>query len=274
MARLAPASLRTATLGGMCRAIPDGGRRCPGCTGRLVNIRQRIGRYERAAQTAGQNHDWQRVEHYINLLDRDCDEYDQLTRPAPPPPPPTRAAEFTREATAEWSVEELTAAVGDVQHDPEALDVLMERLEERETAEQRAAEAEREQADAAAAQEERATATPLTDPSQRTSRRLTADQRCREAYDQYLLDNYMKAEDDCRGQLLNKRGKAAGIDPATLFEGPAHVARAYASRELIQWWGRHGRTTYRQWRYAWFQRPSDRTAASTAQRQHLGEAPA
>ncbi|WP_092930265.1 hypothetical protein [Actinopolyspora alba] len=264
----------------MCRSIAEGYRRCPGCNDplrrTLINVRQRIGRYERAAKRAGKAQQWDRVEHYVDLLDRDCAQHDQLTRLDPPPPPPSRAGEFTAEATASWSEDALVAAVSDVQGDPEALDALMSRLDERETEKQRAAEAERERADAEAAQQRQAEAhsTPLTDPTRRSSRRLTAEQRCREAYDHHVLEQYMQAEDECRGHLLNKKGQAKGVNPAMLFEGPAHVARAYASKELLQWWGRNGRTTYRQWRYSWLQRPSDRKAAATAQRQSLGDAPA
>ena len=50
----------------------------------------------------------------------------------------------------------------------------------------------------------------------------------------------LQAEDDTNGNLLNPAGKAAGIDPATLWSGPAARARKYASDELKQWWSEHG----------------------------------
>jgi len=54
----------------------------------------------------------------------------------------------------------------------------------------------------------------------------------------------LQAEDDTHGNLLNAAGRAAGIDPATLWSGPAARARKYASDELKQWWSEHGgRTT-------------------------------
>jgi hypothetical protein len=43
--------------------------------------------------------------------------------------------------------------------------------------------------------------------------------------------------------LLNRRAEAAGVNPVTLFSGPAHVAHANASDELREWWAQHGRLT-------------------------------
>jgi hypothetical protein len=54
---------------------------------------------------------------------------------------------------------------------------------------------------------------------------------------------YLQAEHATRGDLLNKAGKAAHIDPRTLFYGPEARARKYASEELSEWLGRHGRLT-------------------------------
>lgn len=258
----------------MCRSIAEGYRRCPGHGGPAQReqrrIRQRIGRYERAARAATSAEQWDRVEHYVNLLDRDCSAYDALTRPEPPSPPPSRAAEFTPEVAEHFSDDELVAAVGECAGDPKALDAIMARLEERESAEQQAAEREREREDAARRQQQDDRTDPLTNPAQRATRHLTPDQACRESYDSYVLDQWMQAEQDCRGELLNRRGQAAGVDPVALFEGPAHVARAYASEELGQWWQRHGRTTYREWRWQWFGRASDRAAAETSRRQDFG----
>lgn len=72
--------------------------------------------------------------------------------------------------------------------------------------------------------------------------RITRAQ-AREMYDEHVYHQYLNAEADCRGVLLNKRGQAAGLNPVILFSGPAHVAHANASDELREWWAKHGRMT-------------------------------
>lgn len=58
----------------------------------------------------------------------------------------------------------------------------------------------------------------------------------------------LQAETECRGYLLNKRGRAAGVDPASLFTGPRARAEAYASEELRRWWENNPRRTYAEYR--------------------------
>lgn len=55
--------------------------------------------------------------------------------------------------------------------------------------------------------------------------------------------SYLLAEADTKGNLLNKRGRAAGIDDRSLFTGPEARAPAYASEELIEHWETHPRPT-------------------------------
>ncbi|WP_242640840.1 phage minor capsid protein [Streptomyces kasugaensis] len=68
-------------------------------------------------------------------------------------------------------------------------------------------------------------------------------EQVREMYRDHIYEQYLAAEDACRGYLLNRRAAAEGIDPQSLFSGPAHVAYARASEELIRWWQDHPRTT-------------------------------
>jgi hypothetical protein len=65
----------------------------------------------------------------------------------------------------------------------------------------------------------------------------------RALYDEYVYRQYLQAEDELRGVLLNKQAQAAGRSPVTLFSGPARIAHANASDELKQWWLEHGRLT-------------------------------
>ncbi|MGW5673945.1 phage minor capsid protein [Streptomyces sp. NPDC003860] len=65
----------------------------------------------------------------------------------------------------------------------------------------------------------------------------------RRMYDEYVYTQYLAAEADCRGELLNAQAQADGIDPVRLFSGPARIAHARASDELREWWTTHGRLT-------------------------------
>ncbi|MFF5642075.1 phage minor capsid protein [[Kitasatospora] papulosa] len=76
-----------------------------------------------------------------------------------------------------------------------------------------------------------------------TPRDKPTRRQAREMYAEYVYGQYLAAEDACRGYLLNKKAQTDGIDPATLFQGPARIAYARASDELKEWWATHGRLT-------------------------------
>ncbi|NGO67627.1 phage capsid protein [Streptomyces sp. SB3404] len=73
-------------------------------------------------------------------------------------------------------------------------------------------------------------------------RRMTR-REAKALYDEYVYDQYLKAEEECRGYLLSKQAEAAGVDPVSLFSGPARIAYARASDELKAWWAHSGRMT-------------------------------
>lgn len=270
----------------MCRASHEGGRRCPGCLDprrqARARIRQRIGRYDRAARRANAAGDWSKVEHYAALLDRDVAAYQaDTTLPPAPAEEPSRAAEFTVDRTVDWTDDDLVQALGDLGQDPAAQDQIVATLEWRDQQAQvrdaelaeHQAQRDREAAAAwAAAISDPNDASPLTNPARRSARQLTPDQVCREEYDSFVYTAYLAAETECRGHLLTRDAEAAGVDPVTLFSGPAARARKHASEELRAWWAGHGRVTYSEWRFQWFGRESDRKAARTARYQSLGEA--
>ncbi|MFJ6748280.1 phage minor capsid protein [Streptomyces sp. NPDC091266] len=58
----------------------------------------------------------------------------------------------------------------------------------------------------------------------------------REMYREHVYRQWLAAEDWCRGYLLTRRAQHEGIDPESLFSGPAHVAYARASEELKRYW--------------------------------------
>lgn len=65
-------------------------------------------------------------------------------------------------------------------------------------------------------------------------------------YGVLLEAQHRQASRACNGALLNRRGRAAGIDSASLFLGPWARARCYASAELLEWWREHPRVTFAQ----------------------------
>jgi len=76
----------------------------------------------------------------------------------------------------------------------------------------------------------------------------TLEATSKRLYAEWVYLRWMQAETDTNGYLLNKRGRARGVNALTLFSGPAHVARAYASDELKAWWELNGRRTYTEFR--------------------------
>lgn len=231
------------------------------------------------------------MERHVALLDRDIAQHQRElgtgkpTEPVLTPPvamPDTLAQEFTPAATVEWADDDLIMAWSELADDPAAQDQIMATLDWRaqveaardaelaEHAEQQ--RLEREQRDQAWREaQEHEDASPLTNPARRPARRLTPEQACREEYDAHLSTSYTAAETECRGQLLSREGLAKGIDPQSLFTGPAARVRKYASEELRTWFGRHGRITYAEWKYQWLGRNSDRAAARTARHESIGE---
>lgn len=78
--------------------------------------------------------------------------------------------------------------------------------------------------------------------TEETARRVTR-REARQMYDEYVIRQYLAAEEATNGYLLNPKARAAGHDPTSLFSGPARIAYARASDELKEWWAVHGRLT-------------------------------
>ena len=55
--------------------------------------------------------------------------------------------------------------------------------------------------------------------------------------------SWLEAERATRGNMLNAKGRARGIDERALFTGDERVARRYASDELLNHWQSHPRPT-------------------------------
>ncbi|MEL3944490.1 phage minor capsid protein [Streptomyces sp. LNU-CPARS28] len=66
----------------------------------------------------------------------------------------------------------------------------------------------------------------------------------REMYREHIYAQMLAAEDATNGYMLTKAAQRDGVDPISLFSGPAHVAYARASEELKRWWQEHPRITF------------------------------
>jgi hypothetical protein len=82
------------------------------------------------------------------------------------------------------------------------------------------------------------------------ARRRAKAAELRGGYDLMVEAQFRAAEGACNGYLVNKAGRAAGIDPVSLFSGPWARARKYASEELVNFWltGRHPRMSFAEYR--------------------------
>jgi hypothetical protein len=54
---------------------------------------------------------------------------------------------------------------------------------------------------------------------------------------------FLAAEKFCRGHMLSKAGRAADLDPWTLWTGNTARATRYASEELLEFWAKNPRMT-------------------------------
>lgn len=89
------------------------------------------------------------------------------------------------------------------------------------------------------------------DVSGRIAEAFAEWRECRAAYDEVLYAHYERAAEACREVLLNPVGRAAEIDPLSLFMGPEARAMKYASEELIEHWQAHPRMTFASFERQW-----------------------
>ncbi|WP_405018165.1 phage capsid protein [Kitasatospora sp. NBC_00070] len=61
-------------------------------------------------------------------------------------------------------------------------------------------------------------------------------EQVREMYGDHIYRQWLDAEEWCRGVLLTRKAELSGVDPRSLFTGPAHIAYARASEELRRYW--------------------------------------
>ena len=83
---------------------------------------------------------------------------------------------------------------------------------------------------------------------QESARAAYSRTESRETYRAHCEEQWKRAEDWCRGNLLNRKAAAKGINPRDLFSGPASIAYARASEDLTRFWADvEPRLTFAQW---------------------------
>lgn len=97
------------------------------------------------------------------------------------------------------------------------------------------------------------------------------DQAVRRHHDEWIDLSYLQAEQVTRGHMLSPAGRAAGVDPRSLFTGPLARARAYASEELQRWWSDHPRLNRTQFRAQLLGRAADVKAAKATRAASTGK---
>lgn len=75
----------------------------------------------------------------------------------------------------------------------------------------------------------------------------------RMAYGDYLEAHMAAAVEETAGVLLNARGKAKKVTEEQLFTGGPHIAAAYASEELVDFWRTRPRMTLAVFEAQWLE---------------------
>ncbi len=87
---------------------------------------------------------------------------------------------------------------------------------------------------------------------ERRERLARAAERRRQVAEEWYLAayaDYLAAEEECRGELVNRAGVEAGVpDGFALWSGPLDKALKWATEELIEWWRLHPRVTLTEYR--------------------------
>lgn len=274
----------------MCRPIAEGGRRCPYHSDPRIkaieNARQASKRMEErlsAAEATGISdaHLERRVGRLVEAHER-THQREQAVAAAgvqggPGGQPdtasgqqplgearPSRASEITADRVNSMDWDELADLGAGLDDDPDAWDKLETLVNERESREaEESSQKQHDEFNAWLAGGSTGGDNPVTNPAARSSRKLTPHERAREEYDSYVASHYDSAENEI-GFMLNKEGRAKGIDAYSLFSGPVSRAKKYGSEELQSWFGRNGRQTLASYRHSIMGWASDRKAFERA----------
>lgn len=270
----------------MCRPVSKGGRRCrwhtnPSAIG-ITNALRRARYHEsRCDALAGQSGEDRALGNYVQALeDVQIAEYVHAGQVIDTDD--TRRHEYAREKVADWSVEELLREHQALAHDPDAQEAIAERLVEREGdgdelprqgrhAVRRAVDRIVDEMGDTYGSEAEARAGVAAWFGQRKDEGMSEAQRAgmterdaRGDYEELLNFEYVRAAEETKGEMLSRRGRAAGVSAEALFRGSLAQMEPYASEELRSYWARHGRLTWSAYRYEALGRDSDRAAHTRA----------
>ncbi|MFC7344917.1 hypothetical protein [Saccharopolyspora griseoalba] len=244
----------------------------------MANNRQALSRHARTTARARIDGDYERVTKYTLLQEKKIAEYRRMTGGREPRIPEVIANRYAPPMVAHWTDDELEAQYAKLNpRDPQEglaqyqiFAVMEQRQQERDAAANptHQAQATRQITSWEASSDQHAS--PLTVPSQRGDRKLTAKQRLREEYDRYLDDKVRDADEACRGQFFNAETRQRLADPnPTATEGlPAELVRdgeryllqgsidrvhKYGSTELINYCERNGHVSFTDFQahYGW-----------------------
>lgn len=275
----------------MCRSLSEGGRRCRWHSAptaiAITNAQRRVTYHEdRCDAVAGTAAEDRALGNYTQALE-DLAIAEEVHAFRVLDPDPSRHAEFERDKVAGQSTEWLLQQHQQCADDPDAQEVIAERLVEREEE----GEALPPQATFAVKramttlsrrlandglysdEDEARTAVagwfgqkPDEDVSEAQAAGMSEAQARRD-YEDMLAFEMLRASEETRGTLLSKRGVAKGISAEALFRGPLRQVETYASDELRSYWARRGRTTWAAFRHQALGRASDRGAAERSRTQ-------
>lgn len=79
--------------------------------------------------------------------------------------------------------------------------------------------------------------------------------RMRDDYGIYLESHIAAAVEATNGTLFSRAALSAGVTETRLFAAPAHVAAAWASEELQDFWRANPRVTVTEFEQAWVEAP-------------------
>lgn len=76
---------------------------------------------------------------------------------------------------------------------------------------------------------------------------------CRAEFEDYRESQYLDAIEATHGVLVNRAGRALGIDGVALFMGRRDRAERYASPELLDYWRATPRLSFAEFERRWFE---------------------
>lgn len=286
----------------MCRALSQGGRRCPYHSDHrimaLYNAQTSVRRWERKLDAAEESNEDARMEHALDGLGQSMVRLRnreqvragtavsvQPTEGEPAdfavgPPHPTRAQRYTTESVAAMSWDELAEEHAQLHDDPEAQTRLETLMDERDAAEHQAQDRYEDDPSTVAGEREAAyeelgwDSTGADDAMYGGAVGKTSKaEAAQESYFEYVCAQHDRAEKATNGFMVTPEGRSKGLDGFTLFRSNTATIKRYGTPELQGFFAVHGRHTLGSFRWGMYHWASDRKAYERQQSEDFGHAP-